>query len=419
MQRIGASPAKSQGRECYARVLGASARLVMAQPLSFPPMYSRLIKRLCVSHSEVLGVAGGLLSSALDADTVEMLDVLQPAAELEVVAVLEEIYAHCPLEEAQRLASAGLARENQAEYSGSLAYGEADFDVLLTILRVAAAEVRPAAGAGAARPRRKFVDLGSGSGRAVFTAALVLELDEALGVEILPELDAAAQRALDTWSRTIEQELFHTPANTSTQMPQGWEGAAPPRVTFALGDFRAAVPPSACAGTGATAAPPPSFSAAAAAAAAGWLLDADIVFANSTCFDDGLLRALTAAVETHLRPGAVVVSATTALPTLWLEVVHKQRFERGNNHGPATLFVHRVLSAREHAARTAPGRGVPTPYDSDQGLVLPGMQTCADEDMDSMDAQRSASASVSESASWRSETGSESRALSAARPWRP
>ena len=87
----------------------------------------------------------------------------------------------------------------------------------------------------------------------------------------------------------------------------------------------------------------------------------------------------------RLRPGALLISFTTALQTLWFVVVYKRRFTM--SWGPATVFIHRKLSAAEHAARLE--GELTSLYDDDQAIAIPDFQTTLSEDMDSMDVQLS------------------------------
>lgn len=68
--------------------------------------------------------------------------------------------------------------------------------------------------------------------------------------------------------------------------------------------------------------------------------DADLVFANSTCFAEDTLLAIAKRAKL-LRPGARVVTFTTALKTPWLRVLMKRRYQM--SWGPATVFVHQKL----------------------------------------------------------------------------
>lgn len=68
--------------------------------------------------------------------------------------------------------------------------------------------------------------------------------------------------------------------------------------------------------------------------------DGDLIFANSTCFAEDTLLAISAKAIA-LKPGARVVTFTTALRTAWLRVLLKRRYLM--SWGPATVFVHQKL----------------------------------------------------------------------------
>eukprot|EP00752_Nemacystus_decipiens_P004121 g3770.t1 len=163
----------------------------------------------------------------------------------------------------------------------------------------------------------KFVDLGSGSGKAVFAAVLAVDFRCALGIEVLAGVHHASTRVLKRYRRLVEPVL-----------------CSPPAIKLQHGSF---LDP-----------------------ACDWS-DADLVFANSTCFAEDTLLAIAERAEL-LRPGARVVTFTTALKTPWLRVLVKRRYQM--SWGPATVFVHQKLSPTEHARRLAET----TPFDEDQGI---------------------------------------------------
>jgi hypothetical protein len=76
-------------------------------------------------------------------------------------------------------------------------YGEIEY------ASYAAALARVRAHGGLARPGGRFVDLGSGSGKAVFAAALLHDFDAALGIELLHSLHAEALKLLERWARDV------------------------------------------------------------------------------------------------------------------------------------------------------------------------------------------------------------------------
>ena len=261
-------------------------------------------------------------------------------------------------------------------------YGEIDLAAFVVILR----EARAALGAGArararppARPRRRAAasvpfSLGSGAG-ARSSAALGAAPAVCVGIEILSSLDEAA-RVLAKWETLVAPRLGAACA----------AGGSARAVLRARYGARAAAPRARRAARrrrhrdGAVARDGDAYDddddderrddrVDDASDDLDWS-DGDIVFANSTCFDDELQRALTRRGE-RLRPGALLISFTTALQTLWFVVVYKRRFEM--SWGPATVFIHRKLSAAEHAARLE--GELTSLYDDDQAIAIPDFQT--------------------------------------------
>lgn len=69
--------------------------------------------------------------------------------------------------------------------------------------------------------------------------------------------------------------------------------------------------------------------------------DGDVVFANSTCFDDDLMDSLSQEAE-NLKPGAMVVTFTKGMTSDKFEVLERKRYKM--SWGPATVFIHRRLN---------------------------------------------------------------------------
>ena len=61
--------------------------------------------------------------------------------------------------------------------------------------------------------------------------------------------------------------------------------------------------------------------------------DGDIVFANSTCFDDGLMAQMTRCAE-RLKAGAMVVTFTKGMTSPCFELLERKRLRM--SWGPAT-----------------------------------------------------------------------------------
>ncbi|CAM9175997.1 unnamed protein product [Scytosiphon promiscuus] len=162
-----------------------------------------------------------------------------------------------------------------------------------------------------------FYDLGSGSGRAVFAAVLAADFRCAVGIEVLGGVFRASTRIFKRYRKLVEPVL-----------------GSPAVIELLHGSFLDR--------------------------ACDWS-DGDLVFANSTCFAEDTMLAIAARAEL-LRPGARVVTFTTALKTPWLRVLTKRRYQM--SWGPATVFVHQKLSSQEHAERLRET----TPFDEDQGI---------------------------------------------------
>lgn len=226
-------------------------------------------------------------------------------------AQLEDTMLAEVLPEAACAAAAATATAVRGE--GDLTYGELTVDSLRELLHHHLPAVQNGArrthgGGGGGHPgRRKFVDLGSGSGRVVLAAALLGDFDEVLGVEIDPLRDACAQRALEAFDAHPHRGL--SPATA---------------VRFERGD---ATDPD---------------------TVARWC-DADVVFVCCTCFTDGLLRRL-AAAATHLRAGALVVTTTKALPAPPEVLLPLGQFSSRCTWGHAELLVFVREAAPPHGA---------------------------------------------------------------------
>ena len=69
--------------------------------------------------------------------------------------------------------------------------------------------------------------------------------------------------------------------------------------------------------------------------------DGDVIFANSTCFDDILMEEMGRRAEL-LQPGAFVVTFTKGLTNPTFEVLERRRYKM--SWGPATVYFHRRLN---------------------------------------------------------------------------
>ncbi|KAJ8598552.1 hypothetical protein CTAYLR_001384 [Chrysophaeum taylorii] len=210
---------------------------------------------------------------------------------------------------------------------GSHSYGEIGPECFLRTFREARRFVTS--------PRVSFCDLGSGRGQTVFMAALVDETCDASGVEVVAGLHEIALAAKARF------------------------GSGRGTVTFHHADLEEDTP---------------------------WTA-ADLVFLNWICFDKHLVDALTSIAAHALRPGAILVTFTTAIQSSHFVVLRKFLHPTMPWGGPCTVFVHKKLDALAHHHRIT--FADPTPFDDDQALALPrpGEPYEPSDTMDSLDVQ--------------------------------
>lgn len=181
----------------------------------------------------------------------------------------------------------------QNETSTSLVYGEVKFSAIAAILHKSGVSF-PSGGC--------FVDLGSGSGRVVFAARLLHNFEKLRGIEILEGLHEAAvtvQQRFQTLAPILGKNLRHLlPAN-----------AVPSSMQFIRASFLES----------------------------DWS-DGDVVFANSTCFSDSLMHAISVQSK-QLKEGAYIAVLTKPLRARHLKRITSFRHQA--SWGPATIHIYR------------------------------------------------------------------------------
>jgi len=223
------------------------------------------------------------LALAADADPPELME----RADARVRFV--ELFRETPFAVARALSSS--ERHAKGLVAPQLAYAEVRFDGMAEVLRVIREDlVLPAV----ARGGGKFVDLGSGVGKALLAAVLTHTFDECVGIEILQGLHESAVATLDRFDRDLRPLLPAPRRRVAVQLVRD--------------DF-CRVP---------------------------WL-DADVVLCVSTTFDAAVMSRI-AALSNDMRVGSVLVTTTTRLPSArW---AMRQRLELAMAHGPVTAFIH-------------------------------------------------------------------------------
>lgn len=133
------------------------------------------------------------------------------------------------------------ARKKQNLFDKSLTYGEINFDSFYEMLKVVA-------------PKKEdvFYDLGSGTGKAVIAGHLLFDFKKSIGIEILPALYLTSKKIKEFYNKKIRKTIKKI-----------WNEELTGEIDFLLGDFLNI----------------PFF-------------DGDIIFANSTCFDEELRNKL-------------------------------------------------------------------------------------------------------------------------------
>merc|ERR1711907_49642 len=183
------------------------------------------------------------------------------------------------------VALAKSAREKRELSGREWVYGEVQFHHFVDVLKTT-------------NPRRgeKFVDLGSGMGKAVFAAHLYFQFSTCIGIEFLDELHAAANNFAKTFDNEIKM-LFD-------------EGKRVQRIAFEHKNFMHAL----------------------------WK-DADVVFIAATAFDDAIMATISKKCEL-LKPGSRIVTLTRQLvnsDACAFKEINRQHCY--TSFGPATAFV--------------------------------------------------------------------------------
>lgn len=186
-------------------------------------------------------------------------------------------------EKAKEMAQEGRAGLTSTKVSESaLLYNEIEFLPFVRVLE----QLKIRKGA-------KFVDLGSGLGKAVFAASLLFDFAELHGYELLAPLVEGSRAILST-CRMLQAAMHELPTDH-------------PKITF----HQASI------------------------VDADWAF-ADVVFANASCFNDELISTL-AVKASALKVGAFVVTVTHPLVTPALKVVSSGRYRMSDN--TVTIYV--------------------------------------------------------------------------------
>eukprot|EP00753_Platysulcus_tardus_P015823 PLAT5299.3.p1 GENE.PLAT5299.3~~PLAT5299.3.p1 ORF type:complete len:288 (+),score=119.82 PLAT5299.3:45-908(+) len=210
---------------------------------------------------------------------------------VETEKAYNSLFRSAPLSEGKKLSRAE-REELKLLRNKSLTYGEVDFRNFAMVLR----KLGVPAGS-------TFVDLGSGTGRAVFAAALVEDFAHCIGIELLEGLYNASQDVLSLWEAETKPLL-------------GLAGRRQ-HISFHRASFL-------------------DYD---------WSVG-DIVFANSTCFDESLMKQI-ADKAVAMRADSLFISFTKPLDSPAFDLLESKRYRM--SWGMATVFIHRRRCARPAA----------------------------------------------------------------------
>lgn len=175
-------------------------------------------------------------------------------------------------------------RENSEFASKSFVYGEVVPESFYELIL----DTEP-------RPGQIFYDLGSGTGKAVILAHLLFDYKKAVGIELVAPLAEAAEEVEKRYEKEIRPTIAKETEGREIVLKQG---------NFLEVDIS----------------------------------DADIVFMNSTCFQDDLMELLEVKLET-LKPHAHIISLSKALKSPAFHQYKHKMYEF--SWGQATAFYHR------------------------------------------------------------------------------
>lgn len=179
-----------------------------------------------------------------DEKDIKISEVVKPAID-DLFPTWESCYEGCTVQQAKQISC---AERSKVKGLGSinLTYGEVKFESLASALSCHCDM----------KSKNIFYDVGSGSGRGVFCAALCHDFKKLVGLEIVPGLNTAAQRQLEHYKTVVLPKL------TEEAKTEG-KNLTPQEIEFKCEDFRKV----------------------------DWS-EADVVWANSTCFGTDLMAHL-------------------------------------------------------------------------------------------------------------------------------
>lgn len=228
-------------------------------------------------------------------------DIIKPAID-DMLPTFNACFEGCSLYHAKQISSAERSKVTSVP-SINLTYGEVKFESLAKAMSLHVDM----------KGKEVFYDIGSGSGRGVFTGALVHDFKKVCGVEIVPGLHEAGVAQLELYNNTIKPGLEEEAKSAGVSL-------TPQEITLLCEDFR-------------------NFD---------WS-DADVCWANSTCFGQQLMKHLSAYSE-RMKEGSFFITLTQKMTSPHWEMVTPGELYP-MSWGSATIYIwKKVLPASVQGA---------------------------------------------------------------------
>jgi SAM-dependent methyltransferase len=231
---------------------------------------------------------------------------------LHLHGIYNEMFSEISLEKAKKIAKESVIRDPTIP-SSKLTYGEIDFFSFVAILE----RLEPKNG-------DKFLDLGHGTGRAIVCTALLYGniFDMISGVEIIPELYAASQVVIANLTEVYCRYSDIFAAHSADVVVREGDFTIPDFVDWSSAGILCSY----------------DLSTLRLLISLYFSTHIDIIFANSTCFDDDLMDFLSEKA-TDLKEGARIVTLTKMLDSPYLQLIDQRQYAM--SWGAATCFVHK------------------------------------------------------------------------------
>ena len=265
------------------------------------PAYYLLKDSLFGPDSEVLNILEGydlsLLAAAENINTlIDLFNKLEDFAMKEAQKLLNPFFDDDASTNAHQIANATSVAHGDVRNKGegrNFVYGEIEYDSFCTILNIAMVGIKG---------KKKFVDLGAGLGKACLWVALTTSFEEILGIEVIEDLVNQSEGILSAFQRDMKRRDLCTGSSS---------------FNLVHGDFLSEE--------------------------YDWE-EADLIFANSTCFTAQLMMKLSVKSQV-CKTGTRFITFTSSLDSPYWKVIYKQQLAM--SWGPATVFVHERLSPTE------------------------------------------------------------------------